>query len=326
MKLPRLRIDPYIYAILIAVGLAVLLPVRGAASPVFSLATKFAVALLFFLYGARLAREAVVAGLAHWRLHLLTLSITFIVFPLIGFLWGFVPGAILAPSLVAGMTYLCTLPSTIQSSVALVAGAKGNVPAAVCSASASNMLGVAATPLLVGLLMHAQGVTVSADAFEGVFIQLLLPFVAGQIVHPWLAPIMAPYRDKLVYYDRLTIMMIVYGAFSSAIVGGVWRQVTLGQFILLICLCALLLAFILVLGVRAARLFGFAREDEVVVAFCGSQKGMAAGVPMAALLFPAPQVGLILLPVLVYHQLQLMTCAVLAGRYAERAQMARTPA
>jgi len=301
---------------------AIVIPVHGAALAPFNLATKFAVAALFFLYGARLPREVVIAGLVRWRLHLLTLSITFVLYPALSFLWPLLPGWILAPSLLAGMTYLTCLPSTIQSSVALVASAKGDVAAAVCSASLSNSAGVALAPLLVGLLMHAQGAAISREAVESIFLQLLVPFALGQVAHRWLGPALARYKDPLTYYDRFTIMLIVYGAFSSAVVGQVWRQVSLIQFIGLIGLCAALLALIMTTCIQASRRLGFPVTDEIVVAFCGTQKGMAAGVPMASLIFPAPQVGLILLPLIIYHQLQLMTCAVMAGRYARRAQAA----
>ena len=320
MSLRRFLPDPYIIAILASLLLAIVLPVQGGYVKPFKSATTCAVALLFFLYGARLPREVVVAGLVRWRLHLLALSVTFVLFPLISLGWGFLPAWLLAPSLVAGMTYLCCLPSTIQSSVALVARARGNVAAAVCSASASNMLGVVLSPVLVGLLMHTQG-GISAEAVKGIFLELLAPFVVGQILHPWIGPALIRVKDKLIYYDRFTIMMIVYGAFSAAIVGGVWRQISLAQFLALVVLCAILLAFIMTVCVRAARAAGFSTEDEIVVAFCGTQKGLAAGVPMASLIFAPAQVGLILLPILVYHPLQLMTCAVMAGRYTRRGQV-----
>ncbi len=310
--------DPYIIAILASVALAMLLPVHGSAVAPFSLATKLAVALLFFLYGARLPREVVIAGLVRWRLHLLTLSITFVLFPLLSLAWPLLPSWLLAPSLVAGVTYLCCLPSTIQSSVALVASARGDVAAAVCSASGSNLLGVVLSPLLVGLLMHAQGGHVSVDAVRGIVLQLLAPFVVGQIVHPWVGPVLARVKDRLVYYDRLTIMMIVYGAFSAAVIGGIWRQVTPAHLLALTGLCGALVALIMTICIRSARAAGFSTEDEIVVAFCGTQKGLAAGVPMASLIFAPAQVGLILLPILIYHPLQLMTCAVMAGQYARR--------
>jgi sodium/bile acid cotransporter 7 len=319
VKLPRL--DPYVTGIFLAVVAAAILPVRGGFVAPYALATKIAVALLFFLYGARLPRETVFAGLIRWRLHLLVLSITFVFYPLVGLAALALPEAILGSALTAGFVDLCCMPSTIQSSVALVAAARGDIAAAVCSASASNLIGVVASPVLVGLLVHAQGTGgVSIHAIEGIVLQLLLPFALGQLVHPWVGGWTQRHRRLLAPYDRFTILMIVYGAFSAAVVGGVWREVTWAQLIVLLVLCALLLALVMTLSVRAARAAGFAVEDEIVVAFCGTQKGLAAGVPMAALLFPPAAVGLMVLPLMVYHQLQLTACAVMAGRYARRAE------
>lgn len=318
MALKRFRPDPYIVGILAAVALAAILPVRGGFVAPYALLTKIAVALLFFLYGARLPREVVFAGLIRWRLHLLVFAITFGLYPLFGIAAPFAPAWLLPPALAAGFIYLCCMPSTIQSSVALVATARGDVAAAVCSASASNLIGVVLSPVLVGLFLHAQGGGVSLPAIEGIVLQLLLPFAFGQIAHPWLGPWTQKYKTWLAPYDRGTILMIVYGAFSAAVVQGVWRSITPLQFALLALLCALLLAVVMTVAIRASRAAGFPVEDEIVVAICGTQKGLAAGVPMAALLFPAATVGLMVLPLMIYHQLQLMTCAVLAGRYARR--------
>lgn len=314
----KFRPDPYIVGIIAAVALAIVLPVHGAGAATFSTVSKLAVGLLFFLYGARLAPDVVIAGLIRWRLHLLVLSITFVLFPLIGLGLPLLPSAILAPGLVAGMTYLTCLPSTMQSSVALVGAARGDVAAALCSASASNTLGVVVTPVLAALLLHAQGISISGQAIRDILIQLLAPFIVGQLVHRWLGPPLARFKQPLSWYDRFTILLIVYGAFSTAMVQGVWRQVAPLQFVALVLLCAALLAIILVVCRQAARLLGFRVEGEIVIVICGSQKGLAAGVAMASLIFKSAELGLVLLPVMVYHQLQLMTCAVLAGRYGRR--------
>ena len=320
----RFRPDPYLVSILAAVAAAVLLPISGVWAEHLSFATKIAVALLFFFYGARLPREAVFAGLIRWRLHLLVLSITFVLYPLIGLGWSLIPAWLLAPPLAAGLTYVCCLPSTVQSNVALVAAAKGDVAAAVCSASASNLIGVVGSPFLIGLMLGASGASISIEAIEGIVIQLLLPFALGQLIHPWVASLAQKHKAALTRYDRFTIMMIVYSAFSAAVIGGVWRQVSVPQLAVLLVLCAALFAFVITVSIRAARACGFPVEDEIVVAICGTQKGMVVGVPMASLLFPPEAVGLILLPLLIYHPLQLMSCAVIAGRYARRSEIART--
>jgi solute carrier family 10 (sodium/bile acid cotransporter), member 7 len=318
-KLSAFRPDPYVVGILASVGVAALFPVSGGLVAPFSVFTKVVIGLLFFLYGARLAREAVLAGLMHWRLHLFVLAVTFGFFPLVGIGVGQLLGGVFTSGLLlTGVLYLTCLPSTIQSSVAFVANARGAVAAAVCTASASNLVGVVITPLLVGLILRTQGVNVPISAVQSIVIQVLLPFIAGQIVHPWLGPAIARRAKLLMAYDRGSIFLLVYGAFSAAVVAGVWKQISLRDLALVALFDAVLLACALLGITRLARRLGFAVEDEIVIAFCGSQKGLATGVPLAGLLFPAPQVGLILVPVMIYHQFQLISCAVLARRYARR--------
>ncbi|MDB5452259.1 MAG: bile acid:sodium symporter [Caulobacteraceae bacterium] len=315
----KFRPDPYIVGILAAVALAAVLPVSGAAIAPFSLFTKFVIAGLFFLYGARLAREAVIAGMLHWRLHLLVLAVTFVAFPLVGVGIGkLFAGAFASTLMLTGVLYLTCLPSTIQSSVAFVANACGAVATAVCTASASQMVGVFITPLLVGLLLRTQGVHVPLSAVEGILLQVLAPFVVGQVVHPWLGAWAARNKGLLSLFDRGVIVLMVYGAFSAAVVAGVWRQITWRDLALTTVIAGALLAIALFGLTRLARRFGFPVEDEIVIAFCGSQKGLTIGIALAGLLFPPAEAGLIVVPVMIYHQLQLISCAALAGRYAKR--------
>lgn len=277
------------------------------------------VALLFFLYGARLSREAVIAGLTRWRLHLLALTTTFIAFPLVGLALGPIIGFLFPTALIAaGVIYLCCLPSTIQSSVTFVAAARGDVAAAVCSASASNIVGVFLTPLLVGLMLHARNGEASVQAMEAIVVQLLLPFIAGQLMRRWLGPWTVRNSRALGLFDKGVILLIVYGAFSAAVVAGVWRQVSLSELAVLALFCAVLLGLALAALRAASRALRFPPAEEIVAIVCGSQKGLAAGVPMASLLFAPAEVGLILLPVMIYHQLQLIACAFLAQAYARR--------
>src|SRR5262245_39190020 len=166
---------------------ASVVPARGDAAVWLGWLSKLMIGMVFFLHGARLSREAVVRGLTHWRLHLTILAATYGLFPLLTVGMAALPAWITPPELAAGLVLLGCLPSTIQSSIAFVAIARGNVPAAVASASASNMLGVFLTPLLAGLLMHASG-TVSPGSFGAIVLQLLVPFVAGQLLRPWIGP------------------------------------------------------------------------------------------------------------------------------------------
>jgi sodium/bile acid cotransporter 7 len=300
------------------VALASIAPVRGPAAADFSFATKAAIALLFFLHGAKLSREAVVGGMTHWRLHLTVLALTFILFPLIGLAAQRLPGTLFPPTLAAGVLFLCCLPSTVQSSIAFTAIARGNVAAAVCAASLSNLLGIFVTPLLLTLVMGARGNRFSAGELEAVIVQLLLPFVAGQLARRWIVGWLTRHGRVVGLVDRGSILLVVYGAFSAAVVDGIWKQVSAIQIALLAMVCGALLGVVLIAAVSTARAFGFARPDEITIVFCGSKKSLASGVPMAGILFPPAAVGLLVLPLMLFHQIQLMACAVIAQRYAAR--------
>lgn len=313
-----LKPDPYIVAILLMVVLASLLPVSGQAAVWFGWLTKAAIALLFFLHGARLPREQVVAGLIHWRLHLTVLASTFVLFPLLGLGLVQLPEWLLPEPLAAGVLYLCLLPSTVQSSIAFTSQARGNVAAAVVAASTSNLIGVILTPLLVGVFLHTTTGGISLEAVKDVAIQILLPFAIGQFARPLVAGWVGRHAKLVSYTDRGSILLVVYGAFSAAVVGGLWKQVSALELTVLLVICVVLLAVVLVATVFAARALKFSKEDEIVVVFCGSKKGLATGVPMASILFPAASVGFIVLPVMLFHQIQLMACAIIAQRYGAR--------
>ncbi|HEY1751416.1 MAG TPA: bile acid:sodium symporter family protein [Caulobacteraceae bacterium] len=310
--------DRYVLAILGMVVLASLLPVRGPLAGDLAVFTKLVIALLFFLHGAKLSRAAVVAGITHWRLHLVILAATFALFPLLGLAAMWLPAAILPKTLATGVLFLCCLPSTVQSSIAFTSVARGNVAAAVCAASASNLFGIFITPLLVAVTLGVRGAGSPLDEAEAIALQLLVPFAAGQVARIWIAGWMQRHSKLVGLVDRSSILLVVYGAFSEAVVRGIWGQVSALQILLLIALCAALLGVVLALTAFASRRLGFAKPDEIAIVFCGSKKSLATGVPMAGILFPPASVGLVVLPVMLFHQLQLMACAVIAQRYAAR--------
>ena len=314
----RLKPDWYIILILSMVLLATLLPARGEAAPVFAIATKIAIALTFFLHGAKLSREAVIKGITHWRLHLLVLAATFVLFPILCLGLAALPGTMTPAALAPGIIFLGCLPSTIQSSIGFTAVARGNVAATVASATASNLLGIALTPVLAAILMNTHG-GFSLHSAQSIILQLLIPFIAGQALRPWIGPWISARARMIGLVDRGSILLVVYSAFSAAVVGGIWSQVSGLDLVRLLILCCVLLAAVLLATLAAARAFGFNKEDEVTIVFCGSKKSLASGVPMAGVLFPGAQLGLILLPIMVFHQIQLMACAVIANAYAKRA-------
>jgi sodium/bile acid cotransporter 7 len=310
--------EPFILMLLGTVVLASLLPARGEMATIVGYAADIGIVLLFFLHGAKLSRDAIWAGLRNWKLHLAVLAITFVAFPLFGL--GLTALPFVTGPLAAGLLFLTLLPSTVQSSIAFTAIARGNVAAAVCSASFSNLLGILVTPALVALLMNTSGSGgISIESIEAIVLQLLVPFVAGHLLRPWIGAWVTRNKSLLTVVDRGSILLVVYSAFGAAVVEGLWTKLSIGDLILIGLLCAALLAFVLGLTFAVARLMKLPREDAIVLQFCGSKKSLASGVPMAGVLFPPAQVGVILLPVMLFHQLQLIACAVIARRYAESA-------
>jgi sodium/bile acid cotransporter 7 len=321
--LKRIRVDPYILALLLTVGIASVLPVRGQVAGGLGWVTKVVIAVLFFLHGARLSREAVIAGLAHWRLHITVLASTFLLFPALGLLTTLLPHVVLSAPLAAGVLFLCCLPSTVQSSIAFTSIARGNVAAAVCAAAASNLIGILLTPLLAALLLRSHGGT-SLGAVGDIVAQLLAPFVAGQVARRWIGGWIDRHKAIVGLFDRGSIILVVYTAFSGAVVGGIWSQVSAFEILRLIAICAALLGVVLAITAFGARALGFSKPDEITIVFCGSKKSLASGVPMASILFPAAAVGTIVLPLMIFHQIQLMACAFLAQKYAARDEAAAT--
>jgi sodium/bile acid cotransporter 7 len=318
--LARLKPDLYVILIVGMMVLASLAPVRGEAATALGWATKVGIGLVFFLHGARLSREAVSRGLTHWRLHLLVLATTFGLFPLLGVGIAALPASITPTALAPGIILLACLPSTVQSSIGFTAIARGDVAAAVASATASNLLGVLLTPLLAALALHSAGGGFSLQSVQTIALQLLAPFAAGQVLRAWIGPWITARAKVLAWVDRGAILMLVYAAFSAAVVEGLWREVSAADLLRLLGICAGLLAVVLAITTFAARAFGFSKEDEIAIVFCGSKKSLASGAPIASVLFPPALVGPMILPLMLFHQLQLMACAVIAQNYARRAE------
>jgi sodium/bile acid cotransporter 7 len=305
-------------ALVATVIFATILPCSGQGAVLFGYLATAAVSLLFFLQGVRLPWDATVAGLVHWRLHLFVFLCTFVLFPLLGLaLHAAIPGILIEP-LWIGVLFVCALPSTVQSSIALVAIAHGNVPAAIFSATASNIVGIVLTPLLIGVMLSMRSGGIDWSSIWNIVVQLLLPFVAGQLLRPWLLEFAQRHKPLLTITDRSSIIFVVYVAFSRAVIDGLWSKVPLTDLAVLVAVNGALLGVVLLATTLGSRLFGFSRRDEVAITFCGSQKSLVSGVPIANVLFAGPIVGLTLLPLMIYHQMQLMICTLLARRFAAR--------
>ena len=322
--LSRFRPDQFTVAMLTTLVLASLLPCRGESAAIFEAVTAVAIGLLFFLQGARLSSAAVVAGALHWRLHLVVFAATFLVFPILGLALRPLSGNVLMPPLYLGLLFLCTLPSTVQSSVAFTSIAGGNVPAALCSASASSIIGMFVTPLLAGFALKSHG-GFSLNALRSIGAEMLLPFIAGHLLQPWIGSWVSERRKVLGGVDRGSVLLVVYTVFSSATLSGIWHQLALGPLVALFAVSGGLLAVMLAITALAAHRLGFSRDDKIAIMFCGSKKSLITGIPMANVLFAGQALGLIVLPLMIFHQIQLMACAALARHYARTSLPAVEP-
>ncbi len=313
------RLDRFLLAIVLAAIVATILPARGAAVEVVDWTSKILIGVLFFLYGVRLEPAETLAGLRHWRLHGTILSFTFLVFPLIGLAMRPLAGPVFSEEVYRGLLWVCLLPSTVQSSINFTSIARGNIAAAIVSASMSNLLGVFITPLLAIALMSTTGLFLDASAILDISAQILLPFVLGQLARRWLADIVARHpRLKLV--DQLSIVVVVYRAFGQGVRDGLWQRTGWLDIVAILVATGVILTLMLWLTWQVAAWLHFNRRDQIAIQFCGTKKSLATGVPMASVLFPAAQVGMIVLPLMIFHQAQLMACSTLAAKYARAPQ------
>jgi sodium/bile acid cotransporter 7 len=311
------RIDRFLAVILLTVAFAAVMPARGDAAAAVGWLADAAIVLLFFMHGAKLSPEEALVGARHWRLHVMVFLSTFAMFPLLGISARFLAPGFLPGPLWAGVILLTALPSTVQASIVFTSVAGGNVPAAMCSATASSLLGVFLTPLIAGFLLASHGLDISARSVLAIVVQLLVPFVAGQLLRPWIGTYLTRHPRALKSVDYGSVLILVYAAFSHGVVDGIWHQIDAGDLFKVALVDIALLATVMAILTFASRRLGFSRADEIAIVFCGSKKSLVNGVPIATLLF-AGHVGLVVIPLMLFHQMQIMVCASLARHYAAR--------
>lgn len=314
-RLRRLGLDRYMMLLILTVVLASYLPARGEFARVLSQVTYWAVALLFFLYGAKLSTSTIIAGMTNWRLQSSSMVCTYVMFPLLVLAMVPLTGLILSPAFAIGLLYLGCLPSTVQSSIAFTSVAGGNVAGAVCAASVSNLVGVLLAPLLFALLLSSDsGVHIDGTAVWKICQQILLPFALGQLCRPLLGGFLNKYKLPTMIVDRGSILLIVYSAFSAGVVNGIWKLVGLEELLALIAVVALLLAAVMILTTLLGRGMGMNLPDRLALFFCGSTKSLATGLPMAGILFHGQDIAMIVLPLMLFHLMQLFVCAIISQR------------
>jgi solute carrier family 10 (sodium/bile acid cotransporter), member 7 len=317
MSWTRFIPDRFVLMLFGAVLVGWLLPVRGMGLDVARDASFVGIFALFFLHGLKLPRHEVRAALTDWRLQAAMLGFTFIVMPLFGLAIGFGARQLLPPALATGLLYAAILPSTVQSAISYASLGKGNVAASVVGAALSNLVGIFATPALFALLVGAaSGGALGTDTVVTIATMLLLPFVLGQGAQRWLGGWAARQKALLNVFDRGVILLAVYVAFSAAVSSGALATVSVGSLLILLAFAALFLALAFAGAWALGAALALPRADRISLLFTGGHKSIAMGAPMAALLFPPETAGLIILPAILYHQLQLTASAPLAGRLA----------
>lgn len=320
----KMKLDWFLIGMCVAIALAFLGPELGAGDgPLhLGLITGLGIAFIFFLHGAALSPAALRSAAANWRLHLLIQLTTFLLFPALGLLVYFGLPAVLGVEIRLGIFFLCALSSTIASSVALTALARGNVPGAVFDATLSGLLGMFLTPMLIGLVAAAGAIDIPIlPSIIGILVKLFLPFASGQIARPFLVGVFGRHRKLVGRADRTVILLIIYSAFCDSVLAGLWTRYSPLVILEIFALVAALLGISLIAVIAGSRTLGLSHADEVAAVFCGSQKSLANGAPIAQILFgSSPILGMIMLPLLLYHQLQLLVSSMLARRYAAFAE------
>ena len=324
--LRRIGIDNYMLLLLVTMCVALIIPAEGVFADVLTYIVYVAVALLFFLYGAKLDTQSVRQGIANWRVQILTFSATYVILPIIGVATAYAVSPWLGSITAFGFIFLAVLPSTVQSSIAFTSLSGGNVPAAICAASFSNLIGVALTPALLALIMSRSGIGIDINAVLKIVLQILLPFIVGQFMRPLIGSFVQRHRSATLVVDRGAILLIVYSAFSASTVSGLWENIPLCTLFIIITAVAGYLSLSLISMVALAQLFRLSEPDQLVLLFCGSTKSLATGLPIATALFPAENIGGTVLPLMVYHMGQLLVCAFISQHKQKKQKYSYTKA
>lgn len=321
-KIKKIQIDKFVLSMLLAVLISFIFPVLGSNQSIIRLdiIAKYGVTIVFFLHGANLSFDAIKKGAANWKLHIFVQTITYVIFPIFGFFIFFITQDFLPISIRLGFFFLCALSSTISSSVTMTAIGNGNVAGAVFDATISGILGMMATPFLMSLIMNSNNISQfdTIDAMLKIAKTLLLPFILGQISRPLLKNIISKHKKIVTLTDRTTIVLIVFVAFCNANLDKIWQNTSLSVIFIIAVLVAATLFLILFLTTEAAKFFKFNHQDKVAGVFASSTKSLANGAPIAAILFMGnPNMSMILLPIMFYHQFQLIACSILAGKWGK---------
>ncbi|HUH72835.1 MAG TPA: bile acid:sodium symporter family protein [Chitinophagales bacterium] len=320
--LKKIGLDNFILSLFAIVALAYFQPYWGTdASPLpLGFISNVGVSLIFFFYGLKLSPEKLKSGLRNIPLHFLIQGSTFVLFPFIVWMGKLLIQPSADDQIWVGIYFLAALPSTVSSSVVMVSMARGNIPAAIFNASISSLIGVFMTPIIMGLFLNATNAQL--DLLQVIFdliLQVIVPVGAGILLYPYLGKIVSKFNNGLKIFDQTIIIIIVYQSFCVAFDQGLYQQISTLKLIEISVIMLALFGFLFFLISKICQLLNFSIEDRITAAFCGSKKSLVHGTVMSNVIFKGnPNAGIILLPLMIYHTLQLIAASVIAQKLGSR--------
>ena len=325
----NIKLDKFVLAILVAIVVAYFFPQWGIATSPIPLDTISAVgiALIFFLYGLKLSPQKLKAGLGNYKLHLLVQACTFLVFPLVVLLFRPLIQNAEHELLWLSFFFLAALPSTVSSSVVMVSIAKGNIPAAIFNASISGIIGIVITPLWMGLFIDDMQTDFDfTEIYMNLVLQILAPVILGLLLQRFWGAFIQKHTKKLTLFDKSIILLIIYKSFATSFNDGIFSGVSLFDLAILVVGVLFLFVLVYMLTGRIATALGFSIEDRITAQFCGTKKSLVHGTVFSKIIFGGmPGLGLVLLPLMIFHASQIMIISAIASRFANR-EMPNEPA
>ncbi len=320
----KMKIDGFVLSIIAVIGIAYIFPQWGIPESKIPIDTISAIgiSLIFFFYGLKLSPTKLKEGIKNWKLHLLIQASTFLIFPLLVLLFYPLIKNETQETIWLAFFFLAALPSTVSSSVVMVSIAKGNIPAAIFNASISGIIGVVLTPLWMGLFVQQTGTDFSiTDIYVKLIVQIILPVVFGILLQRFLGVFALKHSKLLTRFDKSVILLIIYKSFASSFADNLFSTVSILDLLMLLVSVFLLFGILFFLTVFLAKKMQFNTEDQITAQFCGTKKSLVHGTVFSKIIFGnMASIGIILLPIMLYHAIQLLIISIVASKRSFKAE------
>ncbi|MGP1992353.1 bile acid:sodium symporter family protein [Zobellia laminariae] len=318
----RLKVDGFVLSVIAVIGIAYVFPQWGTPESKIPIDTISAIgiSLIFFFYGLKLSPTKLKAGIKNWKLHLLVQGSTFLIFPLLILIFRPFIQNEAQETIWLAFFFLAALPSTVSSSVVMVSMAKGNIPAAIFNASISGIIGVVLTPLWMGLFVRsAQTDFDFTDIYIKLFVQIILPVVVGILLQRFLGEFAQKYNKRLTLFDKSVILLIIYKSFAESFEGDIFSTVSVLDLLMLFVAVLILFGIVFSLTGFLAKQMRFNTADQITAQFCGTKKSLVHGTVFSKIIFGnLASIGIILLPLMIFHAIQLLIISTVASRMSRK--------